>query len=58
LEGGEAYEGNLLDGPSTATLPSAAEVSEGQGAWLQKEISYSEMFLNGVYFILNFLGCM
>lgn len=31
---------------------------EDQGEWLQSEVSYIEMFLNGVYFILKFLGCM
>lgn len=39
-------------------FPQAIEVSKGQSAWLQKEISYIKMFLNAVYFILNFLGCM
>lgn len=48
------YEWSLLDGLASATLPSAIEVSKGQGARLQKEISYIEMFLNAVYFILNF----
>lgn len=48
------YEWNLLDSLASASLPSAIEVSKGQGVWLQKEISYIEMFLNAVYFILNF----
>lgn len=39
-------------------LPSATEVPKGEGTRLQKEVSYIEMFLNGVYFILKFLGCM
>lgn len=52
------YEWSLLDGLASATLPSATEVSKGQGARPQKEISYIKMFLNAVYFILNFLGCM
>lgn len=56
MEGAEAYEWSLLDGLANAILPSAIEVSEGQGARLQKEISYIKMFLNGVYFILNFFG--
>lgn len=54
LEGAKAYEWNLLDGLASATLPSAIEVSKGQGVWLQKEISYIKMFLNAVYFILKF----
>lgn len=48
------YEWNLLDSLASASLPSAIEVSKGQGVRLQKEISYIEMFLNAVYFILNF----
>lgn len=47
---------SLWDGVANATLPSATEVSKGQHARLQREISYIKMFLNGVYFILNFFG--
>lgn len=52
------YEWSLQDGLASVTPPLATEVSKGQSAWLQKEISYIKMFLNAVYFILNFLGCM
>lgn len=43
-----------MDSLASAILPSAIEVSKGQSTQLQKEISYIKMFLNALYFILNF----
>lgn len=49
-------KGPPLGRSDIASPPSTTEAPEDQSEWLQEEVSYIKMFLNGVYFILNFGG--